>query len=186
MENLTARQMFFTKGVGFHRNKLQSFELALRDAGIEKCNLVTVSSIFPPTCQFITRKKGIKLLKPGQITFVVMARECTNEPNRLVSAAIGLAQPKDKEQYGYISEHHGFGETMKRASDFAEDLAATMLASTLGFELDPDKAWNERKQIYISADNRQFISRSIAQSAEGDKKGLWTTCLAAAVMIMDI
>ena len=177
--------MFFTKGVGFHRNKLQSFELALRSAGIEKCNLVTVSSIFPPDCKIISKSAGIEKLKPGQITFCVMARECTNEPNRLVSAAIGLAWPENKLQYGYISEHHAFGETNRKTSDFAEDLAATMLASTLGMELDPSKAWDERKQLYIAGENRQFVSRSICQSALGHKDGLWTTVLAGAVMLLD-
>lgn len=146
MNKLTPKRMFFTKGVGYHRNELQSFELALRDAGIEKCNLVTISSIYPPDCRIISKEKGIQELEPGQITFVVMSRKSTNEPNRLVSAAIGLAQPKDKKQYGYISERHTFGETMRKYSDFAEDLAATMLASTLGIELDPEKAWNERKK----------------------------------------
>ena len=177
--------MFFTKGVGYHRNKLQSFELALRDAGIEKCNLVSVSSIFPPDCKIISKDAGVKSLSPGQITFTVMARESTNEPNRLVAAAVGLAQPKDKKQYGYISEHHAFGETLKNVSDYAEDLAATMLASTLGIELDPDKAWNERKQLYITDTNRQFISRSIAQTAKGHKDGLWTTVIACVIMLLE-
>ena len=127
MNKLVPKRMFFTKGVGVHKNKLQSFELALRAAGIEKCNLVSVSSIFPPDCKIISREAGIQELSPGQITFVVMARENTNEPNRLMTAAIGLAQPKDKKQYGYISEHHGFGETQRKGADFAEDLAATML-----------------------------------------------------------
>ncbi len=184
MYNLTPKQMFFTKGVGYHRNKLQSFELALRSAGIEKCNLVSVSSIYPPDCKIISKEKGVEKLSPGQITFVVIAKESTNEPNRLISAAIGLAQPKDKKQYGYISEHHAFGETMRKSSDFAEDLAATMLASTLGIELDPDTAWDERKKIYVTEKNRQFISRSTAQSAEGHKDGLWTTVIAVAVMLL--
>ena len=185
MNRLTPKKMFFTKGVGYHRTKLQSFELALRDAGIEKCNLVSVSSIFPPDCKIISREAGVKLLSAGQITFTVMARESTNEPNRLAAAAIGLAQPKDKNQYGYISEHHGFGETLKKVSDYAEDLAATMLASTLGIELDPDKAWNERKQLYITDTNRQFISRSIAQTAKGNKDGLWTTVIACVIMLLE-
>ena len=178
------KKMFFTKGVGHHKNKLQSFELALRNAGIEQCNLVSVSSIFPPQCKIISRDAGCKDLMAGQITFVVMAREATNEPNRLVAAAVGLAQPKNKNQFGYISEHHGFGVTAKKAGDFAEDLAATMLASTLGMEFDPDQAWDERKQVYIASSNRQFVSRSIVQSAEGHKDGLWTTVFAAAVMLL--
>jgi len=181
---LTPKGMFFTKGLGYHRNQLQSFELALRNAGIEMCNLVHVSSIFPPDCKIISKENGILKLKPGQITFVVLARADTNEPNRLVSAAIGLARPKDNKQYGYISEHHAFGETMKKSADFAEDLAATMLASTLGIELDPDVAWDERKQVY-KVGTRRFVSRSIAQSARGHKDGLWTTVLAAAVMLHD-
>ncbi len=184
MNDWVPREMFFTKGVGHHRNKLQSFELALRDAGIEKCNLVTVSSIFPPACKIISRKVGEKKLTPGQITFTVMARECTDEPNRLVFASVGLARPSSQKQYGYISEHHGFGQTQKQAADFAEDLAATMLASTLGIELDPEKAWDERKQLYIASKNRQFMSRSIAQTAEGKQGGLWTTVVACAVMLL--
>ena len=181
--SIVPSKMFFTKGVGHHKNKLQSFELALRNAGIEKCNIVTISSILPPECKIVSKKDGVKLLEAGQITFAVLVRECTDEPNRLVFSAIGLAQPKDKKQYGYLSEHHGFGETTKKSANFAEDLAATMLASTLGIELDPDKAWNERKQLYVAGSNRQFISRSIAQSAKGHKDGLWTTVLAAAVML---
>ena len=185
MDNIIPQKMFFTKGIGYHRNKLQSFELALRDCGIETCNLVNVSSIFPPKCKIISKKEGLKHLMPGQIVFVVMARECTSEPNRTLTAAIGLAQPHDKEQYGYISEHHAFGETLRQASDFAEDLAATMLASTLGIEMDPNKAWNERKQLYITNANRQFKSRSIAQTAKGHKDGLWTTVVACAVFILE-
>ena len=182
MNQLVPKKMFFTKGVGYHKNKLQSFELALRDAGIEKCNIVTVSSIFPPDCRIISRKNGIAMLRPGEITFAVMARENTREPNRVLSAAIGLARPKDHNQYGYISEHHAFGETMRESADFAEDLAATMLASTLGIELDPDQAWDERKNVY-KVGQRQFVSRSIAQSARGHKEGLWTTVVACAVML---
>lgn len=184
MDKLTPKRMFFTKGVGYHRNKLQSFELALRSAGIEKCNLVYVSSILPPDCKIISKNSGIKCLKAGQITFVVLARADTNEPNRLVSAAIGLARPKNNRQYGYISEHHAFGETMKKSADFAEDLAATMLASTLGIEIDPNVAWDERKQVY-KVGNKLFVSRSIAQSARGHKDSQWTTVVAAAVMLLD-
>lgn len=185
MNELIPKRLFFTKGVGHHRNKLQSFELALRSGGVEKCNLVQVSSILPPHCRIVSRTEGETSLKPGQITFVVMSRECTDEPNRLVSAAIGVAKPRTSDKYGYISEHHGFGETMKKAADFAEDLAATMLGSTLGIEVDPDQAWDERKQVYKVGQNYQFVSRSIAQSAKGHKEGLWTTVFAMAVLLMD-
>jgi len=181
--NLIPKQIFFTKGVGIHKDRLASFELALRKAGIEKCNLVYVSSIFPPNCKIISKAKGLQLIKPGQITFCVMARSDTNEPNRLISSAVGLAVPKDREHYGYISEHHSCGETARKAGDYAEDLAATMLATTLGISFDPDEAWDSRKQVY-KASKYIFKSTNICQSAEGDKFGKWTTVIAAVMMLL--
>lgn len=177
------KKLFFTKGVGMHKDKLASFELALRDAGIEKCNLVTVSSILPPGCKIIPRSVGEKMLSPGQVTFCVMARNETNEPNRLLSAAVGVAVPKDRENhYGYLSEHHTFGETAKVAGEYAEDLAATMLATTLGIPFDPETAWDERKQTY-KASQHIFRTTNIVQSAEGNKKGIWTSVIAVAVFV---
>ena len=78
------KKIFFTKGVGSHKEQLRSFELALRDAGIEKCNLVHVSSILPPYCEIIPRSEGIKQLVPGQIAFCVLAQCRSNEPRRLI------------------------------------------------------------------------------------------------------
>ena len=177
-----AKKLFLTKGVGVHKERLQSFELALRDAGIEKCNVVYVSSIFPPHCKIITKEEGIKLLKAGAITYCVMARNETNEPNRLISSAIGIAMPTDEDNYGYLSEHHSFGETAKKVSDYTEDLAATMLATTLGIEFDPDKAWQEREQIY-QASGHIFKTNAICQTAEGNKDGMWTTVISVAVFV---
>ncbi|MBI3586673.1 MAG: arginine decarboxylase, pyruvoyl-dependent [Ignavibacteriales bacterium] len=174
-------KLFFTKGVGRHKDYLQSFELALRDAGIEKCNIVTVSSIFPPGSKRISREEGLKLLQPGAITFCVMARNATNEPNRLIAASIGVAQPADPSQYGYLSEHHPYGETDERAGEYSEDLAATMLASTLGVEFDPNTAWDEREKIYKMS-GKIVKTYNITQSAEGDKNGLWTTVISSAVL----
>jgi len=180
MVDLIPNKLFLTKGVGAHKDKLASFEVALRNAGIEKCNLVYVSSIIPPNCKMITKEKGLGLSKPGQITFCVMARNETNEPNRLISAAIGIVIPKNSTIYGYISEHHSFGEVAKKSGEYAEDLAATMLATTLGIPFDADEAWDKRKQVY-KASRHIFASRHICQSAEGDKNGLWTTVIATAV-----
>ena len=176
----TPKKMFFTKGVGVHKDKLASFELALRNAGIEKHNLVTVSSIMPPNCQIVSKEKGESMLYPGQIVFCVLARSETNEPNRLVSAAIGVARPSDGNNYGYLSEHHAFGEVAKKTGDYAEDLAATMLATTLGIEFDANKAWEEREQIYKASGNI-FKTSHVCQSAEGNKDGLWTTVISVAV-----
>src|SRR5437763_1738391 len=105
-----AKKIFLTKGVGKHRERLSSFELALRNAGIAACNIVRVSSIFPPNCKLISRSEGLKHLKPGQVAFTVISENSTKEPHRLIAASIGLALPSDKSMYGYLSEHHSFGE----------------------------------------------------------------------------
>lgn len=175
-------KIFLTKGVGIHKDKLSSFELALRDAGIEKCNLVFVSSILPPSCKIISKDEGLKFLKAGQITFCVFSRGDTNEPNRLISAAIGVAVPKENDHYGYLSEHHAFGQKAELAGEYAEDLAATMLATTLGIEFDPAKAWEEREQVYKTS-GRIFKTTHVCQSTEGNKDGLWTTVISAAVLL---
>jgi arginine decarboxylase len=179
---MVPKRVFFTKGVGRHKHELQSFELALRDADIEQCNLVYVSSIIPPNCKIISKEKGVGELRAGEITYVVMSRNNTNEPNRLIGSAIGAAVPKKRSSYGYISEHHCFGVTGKKLEDYVEDLAATMLATTLGLEFDPDKAWDKRKQEYKMS-GKIVRTQSVAQTAEGDKDGLWTTVLAAAVFL---
>ena len=175
-------KIFFTKGVGRHKDYLSSFELALRGAGIEKCNLVSVSSIFPPGCKRISLSEGLKEIRSGQITFTVIARSSTNEPNRLVAASIGAAIPADGGQYGYLSEYHSFGVNEKSAGDYAEDLAAQMLATTLGVEFDPNVDWNEREQVFKMS-GKIVRTFNVTQTAEGDKNGLWTTVIAAAVLL---
>jgi len=175
--------MFLTKGVGVDKNRLSSFELALRSAGIEQFNLVYVSSILPPMCKIVTKIEGLAHLQPGEIVHCVMARNETDEPNRLISASIGVAMPKNRKQYGYLSEHHAFGQTAEVAGDYAEDLAATMLASAMGIPfIDLNQAWDERKKVY-RASGMVFRSTHICQSMEGHKNGLWTTVVASAVFV---
>jgi len=176
------RMMFLTKGVGRHREKLASLELALRDAGIAPFNIIKVSSIYPPGCKIVSRSKALKILKPGQVVHTVMSEIYTQEPHRLISASIGIAIPKDREQYGYLSEHHAFGQTGEVAGEYAEDLAAWMLATILGADFDPDENYDEKKEIWRISD-KIIRTRNITQSAIGHKSGLWTTCLAAAVLI---
>ena len=180
---LIPKQVFFTKGLGKHRNRLQSFEMALRKAGIERCNLVRVSSILPPGCKVTSKARGAEQLKPGQVTFLVLAEAATNEPSRLVGAGIGLAQPADGGQYGYISEHHGFGMVESRIGDYVEDMAASMLATTLGIEFDPETDYDSRKEVYRMS-GKIVRTRACVQTAEGDKTGLWTTVIAAAVFLI--
>ncbi len=158
--------------------------MALRDAGIATQNLVYVSSIFPAGCKEVSRDEGLRELAPGQITYVVLARAETSENQQLVAASIGLALPSDRDnQYGYLSEHHGTGETDEEAGDFAEDLAATMLGRTLGIEFDPNQAWDEKGQVFKASD-RVLKTRNFTQSAQG-RRGVWTTVVAAAVFLFD-
>jgi len=176
------KHFFLTKGVGKHKEYLQSFELALRSAGIQHCNIVNVSSIIPPGCKLIPKEKGLKMLKPGEIIYVVLAKNSTNEPHRLIAASIGVAIQSGKNNYGYLSEHHSFGQTDEVAGDYAEDLAATMLATTMGIQFDPETAWDERKQLFKTS-GLIIKTTNITQSAKGDKNGLWTTVVAAAVFL---
>jgi len=180
---LVPAKVFFTKGVGTHKEELRSYELALRDAGIEKCNLVHVSSIFPPGCKIISKNDGIKELVPGMITYCVIARCSSNEPRRLIASSVGTAIPADENMYGYMSEHHAYGETDEFAGDYAEDLAAKMLASTMGFpDFDDSKDWDEIKKVYQVKD-KIVKTMNITQSTIIDSNGNWSTVVAAAVFL---
>ncbi len=176
-------KMFLTKGVGKHTEKLTSFEMALRNAKIASYNLVSVSSIYPPRCKMISLEAGLKQLVPGQITYVVISKNSTNEPNRLIAASVGVAIPVNKNAYGYLSEHHSFGETETRAGEYAEDLAATMLGTVLGVDFDPDSSWDAKKEQW-KISGKIVRTRNITQSAIGDKNGLWTTVVTASVLLV--
>ncbi len=176
------RYLFFTKGVGIAKEKLASFENALRDARIAHLNLVQVSSIFPPHCRIIDIDTGLERLEPGEITHCVMAKEQSQEAGRRLVASIGLALPSETGMYGYLSEHHGFGQTELEAGEYAEDLAASMLANTLGIEFDPDKDYDERREIY-SMSGKIVQSQHTSQATLGVEGNRWTTVLAAALFV---
>ncbi|MGD8978599.1 MAG: arginine decarboxylase, pyruvoyl-dependent [candidate division WOR-3 bacterium] len=176
------QKLFLTKGVGKHKEKLTSFEAALRDAGIAPFNIVRVSSILPPGAKIMSRTKGLQNLSPGEIIYAVMAESSTNEPHRLIAASIGVAIPSERDRYGYLSEYHSYGETEIRSGDKAEDLAAQMLATTLGVPFDPDTSYDERKELW-KISSEIVKTKNITQTAIGDKYGMWTTVIAAAVLI---
>ena len=183
MLDLVAKKLFLTKGKGVHEDRLTSFEYALRDAGIAGTNLVLISSIFPPNAKLISRKEGLKLIKPGQILFTIYSKNQTNEPHRMCAASVGIAQPKDRSRYGYLSEYESFGQNEVQAGDYAEDIAAQMLASSLGIPFDVDKAWNEKRQQW-SISGEIYKTKHITQATKGDKDGKWTTVFAAAVLVL--
>ncbi len=179
-EQLVPKKMFFTRGSGAHREKLTSFEMALRDARIAQHNLVRVSSILPPRCEILSREEGVEHLRPGQVVFCVLSEASTNEPSRRVGSTIGLAIPSDRDRYGYISEHHAYGQSAADMGDYAEDLAASMLATVLGVPFDPEEAWDERKEQWrLSGHIVNTQNHTIVE--EGPEDGRWVTTLSAAV-----
>ncbi len=182
MDKIIPTKLFLTKGSGQHKEKLASFEQALRSAGIAPFNLVKTSSIIPPHCQLISKKEGLKLLSPGQIIFLVMSECATDEAQRLISASVGSAIPNERRYYGYLSEHHGYGQNEREAGQYAEDLAAYMLGTTLGVNFDIRKIYDEEKKFYRLPNKIIVRTRNITQIAKG-KKGVWTTAIAAAIFI---
>ncbi|MDD2774014.1 MAG: arginine decarboxylase, pyruvoyl-dependent [Elusimicrobiales bacterium] len=175
------KELFLTKGIGRHREKLASFEEAVRDAKIARFNLVPVSSIFPPNCKIVPMSKGQEKLRSGQIVHVVISRNTSDENHRLISASVGLAIPADKTMYGYISEHHSFGETDEQSGDYAEDLAALMLSTIQGVQFDVNTTWNQKEEIWKMS-GKIVKSLNITQSAICSKD-VWTTVIAAAVFV---
>ena len=178
---MVPKRIFLTKGVGKHKERLTSFELALRDAGIAATNLVRVSSIFPPHCKLISRKEGLKFLNPGEVVFAVVAENSTREPHRLIASSIGLAVPADRATYGYLSEWYSYGQNDTQAGNFAEELAAEMLATTQGVEYNPDASWDE-KEAAFRITGKIIRTRNVTQTAVGNPHGLYTTVVAAGIM----
>jgi len=183
MSRLVPTKVFLTKGVGRHRYQLKSFEEALRQAGVAQQNLVQVSSIIPPKCKVISREKGLARLVPGEICHCVLAKAETDEHERLIASSVGIAIPKDGSRWGYLSEVHGFGMNSREAADMAEDLAAEMLGTTLGLEIDPDRAWSEKEQLYKTS-GVIIRTSNTTQTARGSKD-LWTTTVAIAVFLFE-
>jgi len=181
MAPLLPTKVFLVRGQGRHKEKLVSFEKALREAGIAPFNLVRVSSIYPPHARTVTKAAGLKLLVPGQILFVVLSESATDKPGALISASIGMAVPDDPSHYGYLAEHSDAGTSGRETGLHTEYLAAEMLATKLGQKLKEPGPGKPDRTFRIS-NGLSLRTRSITQTATGEA-GLWTTALAAAVLI---
>jgi arginine decarboxylase len=174
-------KVFLVRGLGRHKEKLVSFEKALREAGIAPYNLVRVSSIYPPHCRYVPKAAGLKLLRPGQILFVVLSENATDDPRQLVTASIGMAVPDDPSRYGYLAEHSDVGKSARETARHCEYLAAEMLATKLGEKLRTPGAAASDKSFRIS-NGVSLKTRSVTRGAKGEA-GLWTTVVAAAVLV---
>jgi arginine decarboxylase len=179
---LVPRAVFLTKGVGVHSERLNSFEEALREARISSLNLVTVSSIVPPHCHLLDIEEGLRRLSPGQLTFSVMSRADCSEEGRLISAAVAILLPEDPNDYGYISEFHGYGMEAEEVEDWVCDQAAELYASAKGLKINWKRAWSPEDEKY-TLEERSFSPKYVVSMARG-KKGKWVTTVAAAVFIL--
>jgi len=175
------KEMFFTRGIGHHKDKLTSFELALRDAGIAHFNIVRVSSIFPPYCKIISKQEGLAKLSPGQILYIVLSDISTNECGRMIASSIGAAIPMDNSLHGYLSEYHEYGKTEEEAGDYAEDIAAYMIATILEGSKD-EIDWDATKEIWKMND-KIVKTQNISVATKGQRNGYWTTALTGAILI---
>ncbi|MBN2591095.1 MAG: pyruvoyl-dependent arginine decarboxylase [Sedimentisphaerales bacterium] len=183
MSGMVPTRVPLTKGIGRHKYQLKFFEESLRKAGVAQQNLVRVSPILPPKCKIVPREQGLKLFVPGQITYCLMARSDANEHDRIIASSVGIAVPKDRSNWGDISEVHGHGMNQQEAANMFEDLAADMLGTTFGLEVDPNQDWSEKEQAY-KASGLIIRTSNIMQSARG-QKGLWTATVAIAMLLMD-
>jgi len=182
--SLVPKRIFFVKGKGFSTNSdLRSFEEALRNACIEKFNIVRVSSIIPPYCKEVVKEEGLKELKAGQIIYSVMSKVSSNKKDKVISASIGVAKPLNQEDYGYLSEKHSIDEDPKTVSKITENLAIEMFATTHGYDIDSNKNFKENQKI--SKEVKKIIeTKNITESVSVKIDGEWATVIAAAIFIV--
>ena len=183
---IVPKMFFLTKGVGVHEKDMRAFEEALRDAGINTCNLIKTSSIIAPGCKRVTREEGMKYIQPGQITFAVMAQSQTNEPGQQVIAGIGMAQPKDASLHGYLTElEEIIGRTDEDVEQDVIEMAIENLATEWNPKFEGDKAYRKGKKNY-KLEGKDVMVDSIVQSAKGAEGNKYTVVLTAAVFVYEV
>lgn len=168
---IVPRRVFLTAGQGQHSDRIHAFELALREAGIEQCNLVPVSSVLPPECRIVDREEGTSALVPGAITFCVMARDESHCEGAPLSASVCIAVPKDRSRHGYIGECAGNGRAPEEVDAAARELAQGMMATSS--DIDTSRA----DEICAAAPTISCVTRS--------KDGVWNVAVAVAVFLED-
>ena len=73
-------------------------------------------------------------------------------------------------------------DLLEAAGDYAEDLAAAMMASTLGLEFDEDQSWDEKKELFRISD--QIVrTTNVTQSTVIGTNGWYSTVIASAVFL---
>jgi len=93
-----------THGTGEGNSSLTSFDNALLSSGIANYNLVKISSILPADSKECTKVS----LKEGSILHTAYADITSSKVGETISAAIGVAIPKDNDKIGVIMEYAGY------------------------------------------------------------------------------
>jgi arginine decarboxylase len=162
--------------------------MALFDAGLGAQNVQLLApagcAIFPPQAELVSRRDGLDSLEPGEVVVAMLAEHATREPNRLLTASIGLAAPVDRALHGCLATRVAFGETEEQAGAGAEELAAEMLATSLGIDFELETVWDEKRELYRVA-GTVVRTANVTQAALGDARGWWTTTIAGAILLND-
>jgi arginine decarboxylase len=93
-----------------------------------------------------------------------------------------VAQPADEDAYGYLSELHAYGMNDTTAGNFVEEMAAAMLASTLGVDFNEEDGWDQKEEVF-KISGRIVRTSNMTQTAIGHPQGLHSTVVAAAICL---
>ncbi|MGC8706555.1 MAG: pyruvoyl-dependent arginine decarboxylase, partial [Desulfurella sp.] len=83
---------------------LNAFDVALLESGVGNTNLVKMSSILPPNCEY---QEEIKL-PLGALVPVAYASIVSDKKGQKIAAAVAAAIPKDKTKNGLIMEYENY------------------------------------------------------------------------------
>lgn len=89
-------------GKGDGQTILTAFDAALLDAGAGNLNLLRVSSILPPNCEFVPKLE----IPPGSLVPIAYGTISSKTPGDTIATAIGVGISDDT--YGVIMEFEGF------------------------------------------------------------------------------
>jgi arginine decarboxylase len=182
---MVPQKVFWTKGVGTHKENKNARDAASREAGVGKLNLVTVSSILPPGIQEIGLDEFIKLVQPGEIVFSIHGVCESNVPGQKVCAGMGRARPWDKSHTGYVTEL--FEEPGVQEEDIqkrVETMALQLFADENGVEgFTAEDVWKKGKTTYEVGGIKVEID-SIIASGVCNHDGDYTCAMVMAVFVL--
>ena len=129
---LIPREFFLTSGRGTSPiSPENAYDMALREAGIDRYNLLPVSSVIPPKC----RERRWKKLNVGALAPVVMAKALGN-PGETIGA--GLAWGWEEEgQMGLVIGVQGHYD--RRALNMALEARIRGMAEARGLKIEKVK-----------------------------------------------